>query len=89
MPSFSPRDQKNATGGQLVTVYQDSAGAWYVGAPGDPDCDPMPMGAFMRRQGARLWADRRFPGGVWAPAAPGKTRLRAGVHLPPLSASET
>ncbi len=84
MPSFKPREHKTAEGGGRVIVYRDSTGAWYVGAPaaGEP-CSPMPMGAFITREAARRWADRRFPGGAWSRAT-GEPPLPAGTHLPRL-----
>ncbi len=87
MPSFAPMEQKTASDARPVTLYRDSTGAWFVGAP-VPECSPQPMGAFREREGARRWADRHFPGGAWGPAA-GRARLPAGTHLPRLRASQT
>lgn len=56
---------KTAQDGSRVTLYEGVEG-WYIGRPGpDMAYHPTPMGAFATEEGARKWADRRFPGGSW------------------------
>lgn len=67
MAKLRPRSAKRAADASSVTLYQDSAGAWFAGREGDPRVDPVPMGAFISEDAARKWADASFPGGDWEP----------------------
>ncbi len=80
MSHYQARVQKKAMEGTPVTVYTDPSGAWFVGAPGDMSCHPIPMGGFISEAAARRWADLHFPGGTWS--AVGRIQRRTERLIP-------
>ena len=68
MSGFKPKFRKKDDEGVEVTLYEGAAAAWFIGREGDDIAyHPTPMGAFGNEQGARKWADHKFPGGTWEP----------------------
>lgn len=57
--------QKTSDEGGVVKLYRDDHNAWFVGKVGDPQYDPIPIGAFRSKEAAQRWADHKFSGGTW------------------------